>query len=382
MRYMVDRGKIREIIEEKPDVSAEEIAEGLNADLEDVRDARLDMINEEAEQQRYEMEEFEERVEDHAEAFQDLKEMISEVIVGQEDVVDNVLTAVICDGNILLEGVPGLGKSLLVESLSRTVSGTKSNRIQFVPDMLPSDILGQRIYDQTKGDFYVDKGPVFTNFLLADEINRAPPKTQAALMEVMQEEKVTIGENTFQLEPPYIVLATQNPVEQKGTYPLPEAIIDRFFMKLELNYPSREEENTILERNSIRNTDIFNRLDEAISKEQILRAQEDVREVHLSEEVRDYITRLVSTVRGDTDQKIEMISYVDYPPSPRASIWLSMGASAQAVMDGRTYATPKDVKEVAKPVLRHRIGINYEGKLKDINPNQVVNALLDYVKAE
>lgn len=379
---MVDRERVSEVLDERPDLSAEEIAEGVDADVEEVRDVKLERINEEAEKQKYEMEEFEERVEGHEDAFQELKEMIQEVIVGQEDVVDNVITAVICDGNILLEGVPGLGKSLLVESLSRTVSGTKSNRIQFVPDMLPSDILGQRIYDQTKGDFYVDKGPVFANFLLADEINRAPPKTQAALMEVMQEEKVTIGENTFQLEPPYIVLATQNPVEQKGTYPLPEAIIDRFFMKLELNYPSREDENTILERNSIRDTDIFDRLEETISKEQILRAQEDVREVHLSEEVRDYITRLVSTVRGDTNQKIEMISYVDYPPSPRASIWLSMGASARAMMNGRTYTTPKDVKEVAKPVLRHRIGINYEGKLKDVDSNQVVDALLDYVKAE
>jgi MoxR-like ATPase len=378
---MVDDDRIKEVMDEV-NASAEDIAEGLDADVEEVRDAKLEEINEKAEKQKYEMEEFEERVEDHSEAFQELKEMIQEVIVGQEDVVDNVITAVICDGNILLEGVPGLGKSLLVESLSRTVSGTESNRIQFVPDMLPSDILGQRIYDQTKGDFYVDRGPVFANFLLADEINRAPPKTQAALMEVMQEEKVTIGEKTFQLDPPYVVLATQNPVEQKGTYPLPEAIIDRFFMKLELDYPSRDDENLILERNSIRDTDIFDRLEESITKQQILHAQNDVREVHLSEEVRDYITKLISTLRGDTDQKIELLSYVDYPPSPRASIWLSMGASAQAMLDGRTYATPKDVKEVARPVLRHRIGINYEGKLKDITPNQVVDALLDYVKAE
>ncbi|MFB6099731.1 MAG: AAA family ATPase [Candidatus Nanohalobium sp.] len=378
----MEKDRIQEVMDEIDDASVEDIAEGLDVDEEEVMDVKLDDIENNAEEQRHEMEEFEERVEEHQKAFRELIDEIQEVIVGQEDVVEHVITAIICDGNVLLEGVPGLGKSLLVESLAETITDTEHNRIQFVPDMLPSDILGQRVYNQGQGEFHINKGPVFTNFLLADEINRAPPKTQAALMEVMQEKKVTIGEETFQLEPPYIVLATQNPVEQKGTYPLPEAIMDRFFMKLELNYPDRSDENLILERNSIRDTNIFDRLDQVMDKQQILHAQEDVRDIHLSEEVRDYITRLITTARGETDQKIDMIKYVDYAPSPRASIWLSMGASAQAMLDGRTYATPKDVKDVAKPVLRHRIDVNYEGKLKEIDSNQIVDALLDYVKAE
>jgi MoxR-like ATPase len=332
--------------------------------------------------ERHETEEFKQKVERHSEKFQSLQESIQEVVIGQEDVVENVITAVICDGNILLEGVPGLGKSLLVEGLAKVSGQTESNRIQFVPDMLPSDILGQRVYDQDKGEFYINKGPVFTNYLLADEINRAPPKTQAALMEVMQEKKVSIGEKTFQLEPPFVVLATQNPVEQKGTYPLPEAIMDRFFMKLELNYPDQADENTIIERNSIRDTDYLGSLEEELDKNDILEAQEDIRDIHISEKVRDYITRLVTTARGKSDKKIEVVEYIDYAPSPRASIWLSMGASARALMDGRTYTTPQDVKDVAKPVLRHRIDMNYEGKLKDLDSNQIVDALLDYVTVE
>lgn len=339
-------------------------------------------MSQDSSEKRYKKEEFEQTVEEHQERFQELKNNIQQVIVGQEDIVENVITAIICDGNVLLEGVPGLGKSLLVESISETTVGTEHNRIQFVPDMLPSDILGQKIYDQGKGEFHINKGPVFTNFLLADEINRAPPKTQAAMMEVMQEKKVSIGEQTFNLDTPYIVMATQNPVEQKGTYPLPAAIMDRFFMKLDLNYPDRQDENKILERNSIRDTNILNKLDRTIGRREIVQAQEDVRDIHLSEEVRDYITRLISTARGQTDKKIEVLDYIDYAPSPRASIWLSMGASAQAMLDGRTYATPKDVKEVAKPVLRHRIEVNYEGKLKDIESNQIIDALLNYVKAE
>jgi MoxR-like ATPase len=202
------------------------------------------------------------------------------------------------------------------------------------------------------------------------------------MMEVMQEKKVSIGDQTFHMEEPFVVLATQNPVEQKGTYPLPAAIMDRFFIKMELDYPDQDDEGRILRRNSIREENIFERLEEVISKEQIIQAQKDVSDVNVSEKVSDYITRLITTARGENDKKIEMVEYIDYAPSPRASIWLAMGASARAMLDGRTYATPKDVKEVARPVLRHRIDVNYEGKLKDIDSNQVVDALLSYVTVD
>lgn len=389
---MVEREKIEQYLDKNPGASLDEILSDLSVPVGELLKYDLDdkaafswteTVSKESEfESEQDYVDFESRVEDHSEKLIELKQGMKQVIVGQEDVVEKVIISVVCDGNILLEGVPGLGKSLLVESLSRSVADAKSNRIQFVPDMLPSDVLGQRIYNQKTGEFRINKGPVFANFLLADEINRAPPKTQAALMEVMQEKKVSIEEEEFDIESPYVVLATQNPVEQKGTYPLPEAIIDRFFMKLELNYPNKSEENKILLQNSIRDQNLLDELENVTSREDILQAQEDVRNIFLSEDVREYITDIITTARGDSDSKIEIIDYVDYAPSPRASIWLSLGASAKAMMDGRTYATPKDVKEIAKPVLRHRLSLNYEAKLKDIDSNQAVDAILSHVKVK
>jgi MoxR-like ATPase len=326
-----------------------------------------------------EYEEFEQRIHEHGENFGEIRDMIGEVIVGQEDAVERVLIALMCDGNVLLEGVPGLGKSLLVETLQRTVSNTGSNRIQFVPDMLPSDILGQRIYNQKKGDFYINKGPVFTNFLLADEINRAPPKTQAAMMEVMQEKKVSIEDEEFDLEPPYLVMATQNPLEQKGTYPLPEAVIDRFFMKLVLDYPEPDEEVEILQRNSIKDIDPFSDVEEVVTKEDIIQVQKDVRNIYISPEVQKFIVEIVTTARGRKENGVEAMKYVDFGPSPRASIWLSLGASAYAILAGRTYVIPDDVKKIAKPILRHRILLNYEGKISDTSTDDVVEEILENV---
>lgn len=338
-------------------------------------EGRLDQDNHEI------SESFEERVKEHSENLEDMQEMMSEVIVGQEDIVDHVLIGLVCDGNLLLEGVPGLGKSLLVETLSRTVEDTDFNRIQFIPDMLPSDILGQRVYNQAKGEFYINKGPVFTNFLLADEINRAPPKTQAAMMEVMQEKKVSIEKEEFDLKPPYLVLATQNPLEQKGTYPLPEAVIDRFFMKLVLDYPDNDEELDILKQNSIKDADPFSDVEKVMSKEEILQAQKDVRDIYISEKVQKYIIELVSIARGEKENNIKRMKYVDYGPSPRASIWLSLGASANAMMDGRTYVLPDDVKAMAEPILRHRILLNYEGRISKFDSTDVIEEILDKVEA-
>jgi MoxR-like ATPase len=326
-----------------------------------------------------EYEEFEQRIQEHGENFNKIREMIGEVIVGQEEAVERVLIALMCDGNVLLEGVPGLGKSLLVETLQRTISGTDANRIQFVPDMLPSDILGQRVYNQKKGDFYINKGPVFTNFLLADEINRAPPKTQAAMMEVMQEKKVDIEDEEFDLEPPYLVLATQNPLEQKGTYPLPEAVIDRFFMKLVLDYPEPDEEVEILQRNSIRDLDTFSDVEKVVDEEDILQAQKDVRNIYISPEVQKFIVEITSTARGRKENGVKSMKFVDFGPSPRASIWLSLGASAYAILDGRTYVIPDDVKKIAKPILRHRILLNYEGKISDTSTDDVVEEILENI---
>ena len=326
-----------------------------------------------------EYEEFQARIKEHGENFRKIREMLQKVIIGQEEPVEKVLIALMCDGNILLEGVPGLGKSLLVETLSRTISGTEMNRIQFVPDMLPSDILGQRVYNQEKGEFYINKGPVFANFLLADEINRAPPKTQAAMMEVMQEKKVSIEKEEFQLEPPYLVMATQNPLEQKGTYPLPEAVIDRFFMKLVLDYPSPGEEVEILQTNSIRDKDPFSEVKEVVTKEDILQVQDDVRNIYISPEVQKFIVELITTARGRTENGVEKMKYVDFGPSPRASIWLSLGASAYAILDDRTYVIPDDVKKIAKPILRHRVLLNYEGKISDTSTDDVIEEILENV---
>lgn len=320
-------------------------------------------------------------VEEYSRKLQEIQDEVNEVIAGQNDVVEQVLISLMCDGNILLEGVPGLGKSLLVETFSQVVSDTYFSRIQFVPDMLPSDILGQRVYSQKKGEFSINKGPVFSNFLLADEINRAPPKTQAAMMEVMQEKKVSIAKETFELDRPFLVLATQNPLEQKGTYPLPEAIIDRFFMKINLDYPSPENEAEILKDNTIKNRDMKTEIDEIVTKQEVIEIQELVRDVHISDEVYFYIVSLVNALRGNIDKKVEMLKYVDYGPSPRASIWLSMGASAKAILEGRDYVKPSDVKKIALPVLTHRVQLNYEGEIKDIDSDDVIESVLNFVES-
>lgn len=325
------------------------------------------------------MDEFEERIKTHQENFQEAIEMMQNVIIGQDKVLERVMISLMADGHILMEGVPGLGKSLTVETLSQTVEGTDFNRIQFVPDMLPSDILGQRIYNQNKGEFYTNKGPVFTNFLLADEINRAPPKTQAAMMEVMQEEKVSIEKEEYELEPPYLVLATQNPLEQKGTYPLPEAVIDRFFMKVVLDYPSPENEVSIMQNSTLSSSNPFEDLHEVLTSDEILQAQEDVKKVHVAPKVQKYIVEITATARGELDNGVELMDYVDYGPGPRCSIWLYLGACAYAILNGRKYALPDDVKEVAEPVLRHRLLLNYEGKISEYEVDDVTAEILEKI---
>ncbi len=305
---------------------------------------------------------------------------IGRTIIGQEETVFSTITGLICDGHILLEGVPGLAKSLLVETLGRVVKGTSFRRIQFVPDMLPADILGVNAYNPKTGGFYIVKGPIFANFILADEINRAPPKTQAALMEVMQEKKVNISKETFPLDRPFLVLATQNPLEQYGTYPLPEAIVDRFFMKIILDYPKPEEELEIINRNTIVNRDELELLKPVVTKADIIKFQKLVRSVYISPEIKKYIIDIVNTTRGRSEYKIPELKYVKYGGSPRASIYLGLAGRAVALMNGRDFVIPEDIKRVAHDVLRHRILLNYEGKAAGIQTDEIVTKILDLIE--
>ncbi len=308
-----------------------------------------------------------------------LKKEIQKVVVGQSEVIEQVLVCLICDAHALLEGVPGLAKSLLVETLSRCISGTTFRRIQFVPDMLPSDILGVNAFNPVKGDFYIIKGPIFANFILADEINRAPPKTQAAMMEAMQERKVNIHKSEFILDRPFLVLATQNPLEQQGVYPLPEAVVDRFFMKILVDYPKWDEEIEILDRNTLVKYDIFEGVKPVLDKETVIAMQRDVRKVYVSKPVKEYILNIVTATRRK-DEKIRYSKYIRYGASPRGSIALALAARAVALMDGRDFITPGDVKLVAHPVLRHRIILNYEGKAAGISTDEIIDEILEEVE--
>ena len=323
---------------------------------------------------------FKRKIQKYKERLKILESEIKKVIVGQSETIRNVLICLMCDGHALLEGVPGLAKSLLIETLSRTIKGTTFRRIQFVPDMLPADILGVNAFNPKTGEFYIVKGPIFANFILADEINRAPPKTQAALMEVMQERKVNIQKKEFKLDKPFLVLATQNPIEQYGTYPLPEAIVDRFLMKILLDYPSEEEELEIIDKNTMVVYDLLDKVKPVIDKNFILQVQKDVRSIYVSPEIKKYIVEIVNATRGKTSYDLKTIKFVRYGGSPRASISLGLAARAVALLNGRDFVVPQDVKEVAHPILRHRIILNYEGKASNITTDDIITEILDKVE--
>ena len=321
----------------------------------------------------------EEKLRFYKEKLDILRKEISKVVIGQADIVKMVLVSLICDGHALLEGVPGLAKSLLVETLARTVEGTTHKRIQFVPDMLPADIIGVNAYNPKTGEFYIVKGPVFANFVLADEVNRAPPKTQAAMMEVMQERKVNISTHEFKFPRPFLVLATQNPIEQYGTYPLPEAIVDRFFMKLLLDYPKPEEELVIIDQNTMTKYNALDVIKPVMTPDIIIELQNSVRKVFISRPVKKYIVNIVNTSRG-RGAHFQGLKYVKYGGSPRATIWLGLGARAIALMNGRDFVVPDDIREVIHPVMRHRLILNYEGKAAGISTDDLVNNILDVVE--
>jgi MoxR-like ATPase len=311
-------------------------------------------------------------------AFIDLLNLeIGKHIVGQKHMINSLMIGVLTQGHILLEGVPGLAKTLAIKSFSSAI-GADFSRIQFTPDLLPADLIGTMIYNQAKNNFVVKKGPVFANFILADEINRAPAKVQSALLEAMQEKQVTIGEESFKLEEPFLVMATQNPIEQEGTYPLPEAQVDRFMLKVKITYPSKEEERQIVKQNI---TDIPQNISKVVKPGELIKARNIVREVYMDEKIENYILDIVFATRKPEDIKLEKLkAYINYGASPRASIFLTMASKAYAFMKRRGYVVPEDVRAVCHDVLRHRIGLSYEAEAENIMSEDIINDILNTIE--
>ena len=310
-------------------------------------------------------------------AFTDLLSMeMGKVIVGQKHLVENLMIAMLADGHILLEGVPGLAKTLAISTLAHAVGG-KFSRIQFTPDLLPADVTGTLIYSQKQERFEVHKGPVFANFVLADEINRAPAKVQSALLEAMQERQVTLGDGTYALPDPFLVMATQNPIEQEGTYPLPEAQVDRFMLKVVVGYPKKEEEKLIIRMN---NSGVFPKAQPVVSPADIVRARGIVREVYMDEKIERYIVDIVYATRTPGDYGLgQLKDLIAFGGSPRASISLSMAAKAYAFIKRRGYVIPEDVRAVCPEVLRHRIGLTYEAEAENVTPEEIIEQIINAV---
>jgi MoxR-like ATPase len=303
---------------------------------------------------------------------------INKVIVGQTYMIDRLLIGLLSNGHILLEGVPGLAKTLSIKSLSQAINAAFS-RIQFTPDLLPADVLGTMIYNQQKNEFVVRKGPIFANFILADEINRAPAKVQSALLEAMQERQVTIGDTSYKLDEPFLVMATQNPIEQEGTYPLPEAQVDRFMLKVVVGYPKKEEEQKIIRQNvqGAANTESVRPV---VSVQEILTARDLVRQVYMDEKIENYILDIVFATRFPEKYKLEKLkSLIAYGGSPRASINLALASKAVAFLAGRAYVIPEDIRTIAHDVLRHRLGLTYEAEAEGVNVTNIIDDVLKVV---
>ena len=303
---------------------------------------------------------------------------IGRVIIGQHYMVSRLLIGLLSNGHVLLEGVPGLAKTLSIKSLAQAIHA-KFARIQFTPDLLPADVIGTMIYNQQTHEFVVRKGPIFANFILADEINRAPAKVQSALLEAMQEKQVTIGETTHKLDEPFLVLATQNPIDQEGTYPLPEAQVDRFMLKVIIDYPSKEEEKMIIRQN-VQGVK-FPSVNQVVSVQEIIRAREMVREIYMDEKIENYILNLVFATRNPEAYKLENLKpLIAYGGSPRASINLALAAKANAFIHKRGYVIPEDVRNIVKDVMRHRIGLTYEAEAENVNVENVIEQVMAKVE--
>lgn len=302
---------------------------------------------------------------------------IGKVIVGQKSMVERLVIGLLSNGHVLLEGVPGLAKTLAIKTLATSMKA-KFQRIQFTPDLLPADVIGTMIYNQKEGNFAIKKGPIFSNFILADEINRAPAKVQSALLEAMQERQVTIGEQTYKLEEPFLVLATQNPIEQEGTYPLPEAQVDRFMLKVKIGYPTIEEERKIMKLNSGAELPTINKV---ITPEDILRARKLVQEVYLDEKIEKYILDIVFATRNPKEYGLEKLAdLINLGASPRATINLALGARAMAFIKRRGYVIPEDVRSICYDVLRHRIALTYEAEAEEITTENIIQEILNTVE--
>ncbi|MCW8813621.1 MAG: AAA family ATPase [Chlorobium sp.] len=302
---------------------------------------------------------------------------IGKVIVGQKEMVERLVVGLLGNGHVLLEGVPGLAKTLAIKTLAAAMK-SKFQRIQFTPDLLPADLIGTQIYNQKDGNFLIRKGPIFSNFILADEINRAPAKVQSALLEAMQERQVTIGEQTFKLEEPFLVLATQNPIEQEGTYPLPEAQVDRFMLKIKITYPDRKEERDIM-RHNINNT--LGIPNPVISPADILKGRQLIQEVYMDEKIEKYILDIVFATRKPKEFGLDKISdMISYGASPRASIYLAMGAKSMAFIKRRGYVIPEDVRAICYDVMRHRVAVTYEAEAEEITSESIISQILNKIE--
>lgn len=322
------------------------------------------------------IQEINQRVQEESRFVQRLVSEVHRVIVGQKYMVERLLIGLLTRGHILLEGVPGLAKTLAVKTLSSVID-TKFQRIQFTPDLLPADLIGTMVFNPKEGTFSPKKGPIFTNILLADEINRAPAKVQSALLEAMQERQVTIGEVTYPLAEPFLVLATQNPIEQEGTYPLPEAQIDRFMLKLKIEYPAIKEERQILD---LMARDEPIQVEKVVMPADILRVRAVVKDIYMDERIKDYIVHLVFATRRPQDYKLDAKDLIQFGASPRATIYLAQAARAHAFVKGRGYVTPEDIKAVGLDVLRHRIILSYEAEAEEVTTEEIISRVFDAVQ--
>jgi MoxR-like ATPase len=321
--------------------------------------------------------EFNRRVRELRAGLDPLYHQIERVIVGQRAMIDRLLVGLLTGGHILLEGVPGLAKTLAVRSLARGLRLSFS-RIQFTPDLLPADVIGTQIYNPRSGEFSIKKGPIFANLVLADEINRAPAKVQSALLEAMQEKQVTIGDNSYTLDQPFLVLATQNPIEQEGTYPLPEAQVDRFMLKLKLTYPSKEDELLILNRMSAIEPDLT--IDAVLAPADLFALRKALDEIYVDDKIKRYIVDIIHCTRKPADYGLDIAPYIQYGASPRATIFLARASKAQAFLDGRGYVTPQDVKTIGHDVLRHRVTVTYEAEAEDITSETLLQRIFNSLK--
>ncbi len=315
-------------------------------------------------------------VEEKSRFLPNLTSEIRKVIVGQNYLVERLLVGLLADGHILIEGVPGLAKTLSIKTLSDCIQAS-FQRLQFTPDLLPADLIGTMVFSPSEGKFYPKKGPIFANLILADEINRAPAKVQSALLEAMQERQVTIGDTTYPLDKPFLVLATQNPIEQEGTYPLPEAQVDRFMLKIKITYPAREEELQIMDRMTVGQTFEIDRI---TSPEEIMSARKVVNNIYVDEKVKEYIVNIVMATRDPQAFGLDLSQYIAYGASPRATIYLNLASKAHAFLRGRGYITPEDVKQIGMDVLRHRIILTYEAEAEELTSEDIIQKIFDEIE--